>query len=219
MSLWSETRHLLSKELRLEFRNRFALFGLLLYIFMLAFIVFLSFANVDGPTWNALYWITLLFVAVNSVARSFMHESHNRQLYYYVICSAEATILSKILYNGLIMILMAAGNILLFSVLVGWPVEQPGLFLLNALLGAIGLSAAFSLMSAIASKTNSLGIMAVLSIPVFIPMLMLLISASSHALETNPEWAEAWRSVGAVGALDAITIALALILFPYLWRD
>lgn len=220
MSTWSETKNLLRKEFTLEFRNRFALFGVLLYLFLLAFIVLLSFTDLDAPTWNALYWITLLFTAVSTVARSFVMESHGRQLYYYVLSSPEATILSKVIYNGLLMMTLAGGNMMLFGVFLGWPVEQHAWFLVIALLGAIGLSAAFTLMSAISSKTNNnLGIMAILSLPVFIPMLMMLIGTSSLALLPSPEWSEVYRGAAILGAIDIITIALALILFPYLWRD
>lgn len=220
MSLRSEVASLIRKEFTLEFRNRFALFGVLLYLFLLAFIVFLSFVEVEPSAWVALYWITLLFVAVSTVARSFVQEGHGRQIYYYVVSSAQATILSKIIYNGALMIILSLANLLLFGVLVGWPIVQQLLFMASVALGTIGLSTAFTLMSAISSKTNNnLGLMAILSIPVFVPMLMLLISASNHALMPMPDWPDAYRSVAIVGALDAITIALALILFPYLWHD
>lgn len=220
MSVWTETKHLLFKEFTVEVRNRYALFGVLMYLFLLVFVVFLSFSKIDPETWNALYWITLLFVSVGTIGRSFMQESASRQLYYYTVTGSGATILSKLLYNSLLMAVLAGANLLLFASLASWPVQHGWLMPTTAILGAIGFAGAFTLMSSIASKTNnSLGIMAILSLPVFIPMLMMLIACSAEAIKPSPEWPDVYRSLAIVVALDVITIALALVLFPYLWRD
>jgi len=220
MSVWSEFRHLLRKEFTLEFRNRYALFGVLLYLFLLVFIVYLVLGQVEPGTWNALYWITLTFVAVSTVARSFVQESPARQFYYYTVSSATGIILSKLLYNALLLIVLGACNLLLFAMLIGWPVTQTLVMIATTVLGATGISTAFTLMSSISSKTNNnVGIMAILSLPVIVPMLMMLIECSNQAMQPLPEWRIVWQGLGIVAALDAIVVSLALILFPYLWRD
>ena len=49
---------LIAKEVRLEWKQRYALGGILLYVIATVFIVYLSFRQViDLPTWNALFWI------------------------------------------------------------------------------------------------------------------------------------------------------------------
>jgi heme exporter protein B len=220
MSARQETIHLLRKEFTLEFRNRYAFFGVLLYLVLIAFVVYLSLGNMEPQTWTALYWISLLFVAITTVGRSFAQESAGRQLYYYSISGPTSTILSKMIYNGVLMCFLAGANLLLFAVLAEWPVKHSWLMPTIALLGAIGFAAAFTLMSSIAAKThNNLGIMAILSIPIFIPMLLMLINCTTFALMPAPEWHDVYRHLGMLAALDVITIALALILFPYLWRD
>jgi hypothetical protein len=50
-------------------------------------------ASFQVPVWNSLYWIIILFSAVNAVAKSFVQEHQGRQLYYYMIASPEAIIL------------------------------------------------------------------------------------------------------------------------------
>src|SRR5688500_1827509 len=97
--------HLISKELTLELRQKYVLNGILLYVISTVFISYLSFKRVsDPPTWNALFWIIMLFASVNAVSKSFIQESKGRQLYLYTLASPQAIILSKIIYNMLLMI-------------------------------------------------------------------------------------------------------------------
>jgi len=108
--MWKEISVLIRKEITLEWRQKYALNGILLYVVSAVFITYLSvgakMGNLSIPTWNALYWIIMLFSAVNAVAKSFVQEHQGRQLYYYMIASPEAIILSKIIYNtGLTLIL------------------------------------------------------------------------------------------------------------------
>ncbi|MGD1957221.1 MAG: ABC transporter permease, partial [Fulvivirga sp.] len=51
----------IQKEIRLEWRNRYAINGILLYLVSTVFICYLSFnvrSNVLNPvTWNVLFWV------------------------------------------------------------------------------------------------------------------------------------------------------------------
>ena len=94
---------LIRKEIILEWRQRYAINGILLYLACTVFIVYLSFTANAGlitpEVWNALFWIIMLFTSVNAVAKSFLLEKEGRYLYYYCIASPQAVILSKIIYK------------------------------------------------------------------------------------------------------------------------
>ena len=60
--------------------------------------------------------------------------------------------------------------------------------------------------------------MAILSFPVLIPILIILIRISLNALQTVNLSANL-QDLLYLGALDVMILALALVLFPYLWRD
>src|SRR5678810_906541 len=88
-----EITQLLRKELMLEWKQKYAFNGLLMYVVATVFICYLSFRQVVDPiTWNALFWIILLFASVNGAAKSFMQESRGRQLYHYTLTSAQSII-------------------------------------------------------------------------------------------------------------------------------
>lgn len=221
--MWKEISVLISKEVTLEWRQKFALNGILLYVVSAVFITYLSVGakqgNISAPTWNALYWIIILFSAVNAVAKSFVQEHQGRQLYYYMIASPEAVILSKIIYNTGLTLVLALLGYGVFSVILGNPVQDQGLFLLNLVLGAMGFSSSLTMVSAIASKaSNNATLMAILSFPVIIPILMMAIRISKNALD-GLDWSVSVDKLVTLLAINAIVGATGYILFPYLWRS
>ncbi|ERM80764.1 ABC transporter permease [Rhodonellum psychrophilum GCM71 = DSM 17998] len=214
---------LIKKELTLEWRQKYALNGILLYVVSAVFITYLSVGakqgNLSVPTWNALYWIIILFSAVNAVAKSFVQEHQGRQLYYYMIASPEAIILSKIIYNSLLTLVLALLGYLVFSIILGNPVQDQGMFLLNLVLGALGFSACLTMVSGIASKaSNNATLMAILSFPVIIPILLMAISISKNAIDGLDPSVSVDKLISLL-AINAIVSVTAYILFPYLWRS
>ena len=211
---------LLLKEIQLELRQKYAINGIILYIVSTVFISYLSFKSIiSPPAWNALFWMILLFASVNASAKSFNAESRNRFLYIYSLISPQELIISKILYNILLMLMVSFICFACYSLFIGNLVEDTGLFLLNILLGSIGLSSLLTLVSAIASKTNNnFSIMAILSFPIIVPLLMVLIRISKNAVD-GLSWSISNKLILTLGALDMVIIALVFMLFPYLWKE
>ncbi|AWW33141.1 ABC transporter permease [Echinicola strongylocentroti] len=221
--MWKEIIVLIKKEITLEWRQKYALNGILLYVVSAVFITYLSVGakqgNISVPTWNALYWIIILFSSVNAVAKSFVQEHQGRQLYYYMIASPEGIIISKIIYNTLLTAVLAILGYLVFSVILGNPVQDQGLFVLNLLLGAIGFSACLTMVSGIASKaSNNATLMAILSFPIIIPILLMAIRISKNAIDGLDRGVSADKLISLL-AINAIIGTTAYILFPYLWRS
>ena len=104
--------HLIKKEFLLEFRQKSTLAGILVYIVATVFISALSFKKIIHPTvWNALFWTIFMFISVNVSSKSFMQETKGKGLYNYIYYHPRQFILSKIMYN---MILMAVLSLLTF---------------------------------------------------------------------------------------------------------
>jgi heme exporter protein B len=218
-----EISALIQKEITLEWRQKYALNGILLYVVSAVFITYLSVGakqgNIDIPTWNALYWIIILFSAVNAVAKSFVQEHQGRQIYYYIIASPESIIISKMIYNTFLTLILALLGYLVFSIILGNPVADQGIFILNLVLGAVGFSACLTMVSGIASKaSNNATLMAILSFPVIIPILLMAIRVSKNAIDGLDWWVSVDKIITLL-AINAIVAVTAYILFPYLWRS
>ncbi|GAB3495802.1 heme exporter protein CcmB [Spirosoma knui] len=211
------------KEFLLEWRQRYALNGMLLYIVGAVFVCYLSFNARRGQltpiVWNTLFWIILLFTAINAIAKSFVQERAGRQLYYYTLTSPQQIILSKILYNTALMLVLALLGFSVYAFVLGNPVEDVGLYLVTLILGAIGFAASLTLVSGIASKAeNPATLMAVLSFPIILPLLLMLLKISKNALD-GLDRSTSWDEIGIVLAIDAIVVTLSWLLFPFLWRS
>lgn len=219
MHLLKQIQFLVRKEVVLEWRTKFALNGILLYVVSTIFICYLSFRQVSPVTWNALFWIIMLFAAVNAVAKSFILESRGRQLYYYSLVSGQAVILSKIIYNSLLMLVMATIALLFYSVVFQNKIEDWPIYICAVVLGSISFATVFTLVSAIASKAGNAGtLMAILSFPIVIPMLIVLIKLSKNAMD-GIDRSFSYKEIGVLLAINIIVGIVSTILFPYLWRD
>lgn len=217
--MWQEIRTLIEKDIKLEWRQRYAFSGIMLYLAATIFLVYISFIEMEPVVWVTLFWIILLFTAVNAVAKSFMQENKGRMLYYYSIAHPRAVILSKLIYNSGMMLLLAIVGMLLYMIVNKSPIAQLPYFILVVVLGSVSFGLAFTMMSAIAAKANhSVALMAILSLPFIIPVLLLLIKLTQTALLNHIEIYPV-RDFALLFSLNVIMVLMAVLLFPYLWRE
>jgi heme exporter protein B len=211
---------LLKKDMLLELRQQHAFYGILLYVASTIFILYLSINNPEGDVWNGLFWIIQLFVCVNAMAKSFLQESRGRMLYFYSIAGAKEFIISKLIYNIIIMLLMSLLSLVLFFILLKNPLENALQFTGIVCIGGISLSLVFTLLAAIAAKAQqNAALMAILGFPLIVPQLMLLIRLSKVAFGEVFKDGAVLQITLLLVALDIMVIALSLILFPFLWKD
>ena len=212
---------LLKKDITLELRSQHAFYGILLYIASTVFVLFLALP--DGPdaiTWNALFWVIQLFVCVNTVAKSFIGETKGQMLYYYTITSPTQFIIAKLLYNIVLMLIMSSISLLLFFIFLSNPSTNTLNFIAVVLLGGTSLSLTFSLMSAIAAKAQqNAALIAILGFPVILPQLLLLMRLSKFSFGEVFKDGAILQLAGLILGLDILVFTLAVILFPFLWKD
>jgi heme exporter protein B len=209
---------LFKKDVLLEIRQQYTFYGILLYIGATIFVLFMAVEEPEAAVWNGLFWVIQLFISINAVAKSFLQESRSRMLYYYALAAPADFILAKLLFNSCLMLVMSFLSIFLFSLFLGSPVEKIGTFLGLVFLGGWSLSLVFTFLSAIAARAQqSAAIMAILGFPLIIPQLLLLMRLSKTAF--NSMMSVPVETVLLLFAFDAMVILLAVILFPFLWKD
>jgi len=210
---------LVKKDLLIEWRQKHTLFGVLLYVGATVFAVYMMSGQPETKIWNALFWITQLFVAINSVAKSFLQEHHHRFRYYFTIVKPTTFLLAKMIYSITLLLLMSLVSLFLFALLLGFPIVQTGLFVLITAVGSVSLSAVFTFLSAIAARAHqNAALMAVLGFPIATPVLMMLSNLALKAISPvyQPGW---WTLAGSLLLLDILIIILGVILFPFLWQE
>jgi heme exporter protein B len=212
---------LLKKDIMLELRQQHTFYGILLYIASTIFVLHLTMPeSPDANVWNSLFWVIQLFVCVNTVAKSFLQESRGRMLYFYSIASPVEFIIAKLLFNVILMCLMSLVSLLLFFTFLDNPVSNSLWFTGIVLLGGTSISLVFTLMSAIAAKAQqNAALIAILGFPVILPILLLLMRLSKAAFAEIFKEGAILQLSGLIGLMDLLVIVLAVILFPFLWKD
>jgi heme exporter protein B len=200
-------------------RQQYSFYGVLLYVAATIFVLYLAMGQPEPQVWNGLFWMIQLFVCVNAVAKSFLAESKGRMLYFYSIAGGRDFIIAKLLFNVLLMMVMSLVSWALFSILLGNPVINGFRFLGINLLGGISLSLVFTFLSAIAARAQqNAALMAVMGFPIIIPQLMLLLRLSNIVFSDVIQ-AGLLQIVLLLVALDLLVVLMAVILFPFLWKD
>lgn len=215
----SQLYTLIKKDLLIEWRQKHTLFGVLLYVGCTVFVIYMMNGQPEAKVWNALFWITQLFVSVNSVAKSFLQESPERFRYYFTIVKPGTFLLAKMVYSCVLLLLMSLMSLALFSILLGNPLSQTGLFVAITAAGSLSLSVIFTFLSAIAARTQqNSALMAILGFPLIVPILMMLSNLALKAIAPvyQPGW---WLVAIALLALSLLVVVLGIILFPFLWQE
>jgi heme exporter protein B len=211
---------LFKKDWMLEMRQQYSLYGVMLYVASTIFVLYLAIEDPNAATWNALFWITQLFVCINAVAKSFLQENKGRMLYFYSVCHPTVFVMAKLFYNVVLMAILNLFNLIIFIALMGNPTVLVFQFIGISFLGGIGLSLVFTMLAAIASKAmQQASLMAILGFPIIIPQLLLLIRLSKMAFAEIFKPGAAMQIVLLLLALDLGIILLSVILFPFLWKD
>ena len=209
---------LIKKDLLLEVRQQYSFYGILLYIIATIFVLYMTIQDPEPKVWNGLFWVIQLFICINAVAKSFLQETRGRMLYFYSIVNPRDFILAKLVFNSVLMLLMSFLSILLFSLFLGNPVQKAPQFIGLVMLGGWSLSLVFTFLSAIAAKAQqNAAIMAILGFPIIIPQLMLLMQLVNTVFTDKIEIAASTLLL--IVMLDILVVMLAVILFPFLWKD
>ncbi|TAH27136.1 MAG: hypothetical protein EAZ07_02575 [Cytophagales bacterium] len=134
-------------------------------------------------------------------------------------CYPQALIVAKIIYNSFLVVVLSLMGFVLYSMMMSNEIASLQQFFVCLVLASIGFSSTFTLVSAIAAKAgNNASLMAVMSIPLVTPLLILVLKFSKNAIDGLP-WSSSMDEMIQLGALNTLLLTLSYILFPFLWRS
>lgn len=214
-----EISALVRKDLLQEWKQRYTISGILLYLTAAVFVSYLAFRALDKPAWNALFWIIMLFSGVSAVAKSFIQESKGRSLYLHQLADPRSVIIAKLIYNTILMMALSLTGWAIYTLLMGNMADNPLYYLFTLLMGCGGFAAVLTMTSAIASKAgNSHLLMPVLSIPLLVPLLLVAVQAGKKAVD-GLDTSLLLKDFLVLGLFYVLIGILAYILFPLVWKE
>jgi heme exporter protein B len=207
------------KEAIVEFRQKYALGGIFLFAASVVFLVYKVFNQLSGLEWAVMLWIITLFSGLNAIVKSFVQEKKETYLYYYSLFDPLEILAAKLLYNTIFLFVLFGTILLFMSLFLGFPVKDPGLFAGASVLGLAGMAVILTFISLIAnSEQSNSTLMSVLSIPLLIPIMLLLLKTTTVSMRLISDTAvdeDMWLLAG----IDAVMLGTVIILFPVLWRS
>lgn len=204
----------------LEGRNRQLVNGVLLYVLAILLLVSYLFRQPEGQVWLGVYWMVLLFAAVNAGVLSFMQESGGRRWYYYQIADPLAVYVAKSLHLTGLLTLVAVTSGVLLTVFFGLPVKEIKWLVLATLGAVLGLSFLFAFLAGLSSATRHQAMLTtVLGFPLVIGLCLLAARIASAGLMSGVSMDDLRQDILMLAGLDLILGGMGVLLFAYIWRD
>ncbi len=218
LSLIRQVQLLFLKELKSEWKQRYAVNGIVLQIVAAVFIAYLSFGTLKMNAWNALFWIILLLTTIQAVARGFLQESEGKLLYLHQMASPTAIITGKILYSVFLATVLGFTCLATYLLLLGNEIQDWPRFLLTLFLFNAGLAALVSTLSAVASKAGGNHLLVpVLSFPLLIPLVLVAIRSSKAAVGLMSM--SGYKDIWVLLLFDVMLCFLSVVLYKFVWRE
>jgi heme exporter protein B len=211
------------KDARLEWRSRYAVNMLLMFV--LSAILLIAFAlgndDVSPRTQAALLWVVILFAAAVGLGRAFISEEERGTVLLLQLNTRGSMVYTgKLLFNFLLLLsvnLVAVGT---FILVLSIPIQSVGLLLTTLFLGALGLAGTTTLLAALIAQTAHKGpLLPVLLFPVLVPLLLSVVTATRHALEGGQGWAAVPNELMTLFGFAGAAITVSVLMFDYAWQE
>ncbi|MBO6793766.1 MAG: heme exporter protein CcmB [Balneolaceae bacterium] len=210
------------KDLRIEFRTRFAINMVLAFVVasLLLILFTLRAQSLDPTPKSGLVWIIILFAALSALGRSFIAET-DKGTYDLLRIYAPGTVvyLGKLFFNCAFSLFINTATFIIYMFLMDMTIVSIPAFLVMLILGTLGLSSVSTMTAAIVSQADRKGaVFSVLSIPLFIPLILLL-SRVTRAAFIDASLDAFSSDVFALIGFAGVTITAGVLLFDFIWDE
>jgi len=114
---------------------------------------------------------------------------------------------------------MALAGYFLFTLFLNDPIQDKTTFVFVLILTSLGFSASLTMLSGLAAKANNSNIlMAVLSFPVVISILLMAIRITKNCMD-GLDASVSYDKLLMLLAVNALVGAVSYLLFPFIWRN
>ncbi|GAB5408674.1 MAG: heme exporter protein CcmB [Balneolaceae bacterium] len=216
------TLSVFKKDVRIEFRTRFAVNMVLAFVLasLLLILFTLRAQQLDPTPKSGLVWIVILFAALSALGRSFISETDKNTFDMLRVYAKGSTVyVGKLFYNAIFTLFINATTFLIYSFLMDLRIVAWEAFIVMLVFGTLGLSSVSTMTAAIVSQADRKGaVFSVLSIPLFVPLILLLTRVTKIAFIDGMNSGFGSDLAALVGFVG-VTVTAGIILFDFIWED
>jgi len=194
-----------------------------MFIIVAISVILFSIGNerIPGNLTAGLYWVVIFFSAMSGLGRAFISEEERGTSMTLQLIASPSTVLSgKIIFNIILVFAMNIVITLLYSALFDeFVIRNFSLFLLNFIIGNLGLAVSATIIAAIIAKAGSKGTLyPVLSFPILLPLILTSAKLTLFSIE-GAAFGDAVFELAIVACYDVIMISASYMLFDFIWKD
>lgn len=213
----------LRKDLASEFRTRYAISAVLLFILTTVTMVLFSSKGItiEGGMASSLLWIILFFASMTGLARSFVQEEERGTSILLKISTPSYSVyFGKLIYNLLLSLVLNIFSVILFFIFIETSsLERIDVFIYSIIAGSFGFAAATTIISALLAKANTKGaLFPILSFPILLPLIVLCIELTKYSFDPRPAL-NITSNIGMIVAYCGLMITMSYFLFDFVWED
>jgi heme exporter protein B len=211
------------KDIKSEFRTRYAVNAIAMFAIVTVFAVSFAIkgAGLSTELQASLLWIVVYFSSLSGLAQSFVKEEESGTAAALRLYSPPEVVLAgKFLFNLALLIGLNLITIPLFAIFIGFDVANYSLFFTILTIGSLGLAAVTTFVAAIISKASVKGaLFAVLSFPLILPLLVEAISGTKKSMTEGITFAAARMEIQVLVSYLVAMVVLSFLLFDAVWND
>jgi heme exporter protein B len=217
------TKAVLMKDLRSEFRTRYAISAIMLFILTSVSMIVFSLAHekISPGISSGILWIIMFFGAMTGLSKSFVSEEERGTGFLLSLYGESfAVFFGKLAFNILLSLVLNLFAAVLFLLLINQePIRLPVYFFLTIIFGSIGMASASTIISALIAKANTKNaLFPVLSFPLLIPLIITGIESTTISIE-NVRVGALDGNFRLMFAYSGVVIVASYLLFDYIWKE
>jgi heme exporter protein B len=211
------------KDWKSEIRTRYAISALVMFVVSTIAIVLFSVggSGVSREVLAGMLWVVIFFSSMSGLSRTFVtEEERGTAMTLHLLASPGAVLAGKLVFNLVLVLGLNLLAVVLYSFLLSeFVIANHVAFWLTVLLGSAGLASAATIIAAIIAKANTKGtLFPVLSLPILLPLLVVVINATSLAQEGAP-LSDCYGDFQFLVAYIVVVVTTSSLLFDYIWKD
>lgn len=215
--------HIFVKEFISEFRTRYALNALLMFVVTTLSIILFSIGH-ESPTLDVLsgtLWIVIFFSAMSGLSRTFVaEEERGTSLTLRLLTNSISVYTGKLIYNFILILVLSIIIAIAYIILIKeFSVKTYSIFWCTIFLGSCGLASASTILAAIIAKANTKGtLFPVLAFPILLPLLLTCINATKLAVD-GAFFSEGIKEFQILVSFTIVMVTTSILVFDFVWKD
>jgi len=211
------------KELLSEFRTRYSLSNILLFIFTTISMIAISYSSekISLETSAGLLWIVLFFTSMIGLSKSFItEEERGTALFLQVIANSYSIYFGKLIFNILTSLFINFFALTFFFLFVNTQVVRSvSLLIMTIGISSLAIATATTVISAIIAKANSKNaLFPVLAFPILLPIIKIGIDLTIASF-VGSTIKENLGDIQMMVAYSGLVAAVSYLLFDFIWKD